>query len=123
MADPLDNLVPYQPGQSGNPAGRPKLTPEEKAVKKALKEMVKEYKEKLADALIDISPVLIAEALKGNITAIKEINDRVMGKPEQQTDITSGGEKINPIPILQIQCHQESTLEPKKPEETLVKPS
>lgn len=96
------NLIPYQPGQSGNPNGRPKLTPEQKAVKKAIKEMVKEYKEKLAEALVEISPILIAEALKGNIQAIKEINDRVMGKPEQQTDITSGGEKINPVPILNV---------------------
>lgn len=81
-----------------NPNGRPIETPEKKAVRKAMKEMIKDYKEKLAEALENISPVLIAEALKGNIPAIKEINDRVMGKPEQQTDITSGG---NPF-IIQI---------------------
>ena len=79
-----------------NRDGRPPETPEQKAKKKAMKEMIKEYKENLAEALENISPVLIAEAMKGNIQAIKEINDRVMGKPEQQMDVTSGG-KIIPI--------------------------
>lgn len=82
----------FKQGNAGG--GRPKETPEQKAVKKAMKEMIRDYKEKLAESLETISPVLIAEALKGNIQAIKEINDRVMGKPEQQTDITSGGKPI-----------------------------
>ena len=76
-----------------NKDGRPKETPEQKAKKKAMKEMIKDYKEKLAEALIEISPVLIAEALKGNIQAIKEINDRVMGKPEMKMT----GDLENPL--------------------------
>lgn len=94
-----DKQGKFVEGVSGNPAGggRPKETPEQKAKKKAMKEMIKDYKEKLAEALESISPVLIAEALKGNIQAIKEVNDRVMGKAEQKADITSRGEKIIPI--------------------------
>lgn len=83
----LKNLIPYKPGQSGNPNGRPKLTPEEKAVKKATKELIKDYTDKLADALPAISPVLIAQALGGNLIAIKEINDRVLGKPKETIDL------------------------------------
>jgi len=84
----------FIPGVSGNPDGRPPLTEEEKIVKKATKELVSEYKEKLAEALPLISPVLIAKAMEGDMQAIKEVNDRVMGKAEAKTDITSGGEKI-----------------------------
>lgn len=87
----------FIPGVSGNPDGRPPLTEEEKIVKKAQKELISEYKEKLAEALPLISPVLIAKAMEGDMQAIKEVNDRVMGKAEAKTDITSGGEKL---PIL-----------------------
>lgn len=83
----------------GNPGGpgRPPETEEQKIVKKAQKELITEYKEKLAEALPLISPILIAKAMEGDMSAIKEVNDRVMGKAEAKTDITSGGEKI---PIL-----------------------
>lgn len=87
----------FIPGVSGNPDGRPPMTEEEKIVKKATKELIKEYKEALGEALPLISPVLIAKAKEGDMQAIKEVNDRVMGKAEAKTDITSGGEKL---PIL-----------------------
>jgi len=44
--------------------------------------------DKLADALI-------TEALTGNIQALKEIGDRLDGKPRQQLDI--GGQEDNPL--------------------------
>lgn len=42
---------------------------------------------------------LIKECLKGNVVAIKEFGDRIDGKPMQktETDLTSGGEKIEGI--------------------------
>lgn len=86
----------FIPGVSGNPDGRPPLTEEEKIVKKATKELVSEYKEKLAEALPLISPVLIAKAMEGDMQAIKEVNDRVMGKAEAKTDITSNGKDLIP---------------------------
>lgn len=92
-----DEQGKFIPGVSGNPNGRPPETIEQKIMKKAVKELIAEYKEGLTDALAKIQPVLIAEALKGNMVAIKEINDRVMGKAEQKTDITSGGEALQPI--------------------------
>jgi hypothetical protein len=66
-------------------------------VKRAIKELVKEYKEDLAQVLPQIRPVIIKKALEGDNISIKEIHDRVMGKPEQQTDITSGGEALQPV--------------------------
>lgn len=93
----------FIPGVSGNLNGRPPMTEEEKIVKKATKEFIKEYKEQLGESLPLISPVLIAKALEGDIPAIKEIHDRVMGKSEQKTDITSGGERIMFLPAELIE--------------------
>ena len=77
--------------------GRPKDTEEDKIIKRAVKELVKEYKEDLAQILPQIKPVITKKALDGDMTAIKEIHDRVMDKSKQPTDITSDGEKINQL--------------------------
>lgn len=92
-----DELGRFIEGKSGNPNGRPIETEEKKLVKKATKEFIAEFKEKLGEALPLISPILVAKALEGDMTAIKEVNDRVMGKPEQRTDITTKG-----LPIIQL---------------------
>jgi uncharacterized protein YnzC (UPF0291/DUF896 family) len=85
-------------GISGNPEGSKPLTEEEKKLRKATKEYIEDYKNKLAEALPKISPILIAKALEGDIQAIKEINDRVIGKPKQP--ITGGDEDDNPIRLF-----------------------
>lgn len=86
----------WKPGQSGNPNGRPPMTPEEKLIKKAQRDFIKEYTESLKESLPLISPVLIAKAVEGDMQAIKEVNDRVMGKPKQVTDVNAKIETINP---------------------------
>ena len=73
----------FKPGISGNIEGRPPETSEEKALKKATKELIQDYKDKLAEALPKISPILIKKSIGGDIQAIKELHDRVMGKPPQ----------------------------------------
>ncbi len=85
-----------------NRDGRPPETPEDRIIKKATKEFIAEYKEKLGQALPLISPVLIAKAMEGDMQAIKEVNDRVMGKAEQHTDLTTNGKDI-PAPIINVQ--------------------
>ena len=85
----------YPKGVSGNPDGRPVDTPEKKIERKAIKQIVSEYKEKLADSLSLIEPVLVAKALDSDVSAIKEIHDRVMGKAQQNLDVMSGGEKLS----------------------------
>ena len=63
-----------------NRNGRPKLTKKQKIQKKALREVIKEYKEGLTLALPLIEPIIIKKAQKGDMVAIKEIHDRVMGR-------------------------------------------
>jgi hypothetical protein len=67
---------PFQMGNPGGP-GRPVLTLEQKLIKKAVKEHIREYEETLAEALPRISKVLIAQASRGNIKAIREIHQVV----------------------------------------------
>ena len=88
------------PGYTANPYGRKKETKEEKKIKKATKELIEDYKKKLAEALPKISPVLIAKAIAGNIEAIKEINNRVVGKPPQDFTINGEIEETHNIFIL-----------------------
>lgn len=83
----------FAPGTAPGP-GRNPDTLADKIIKKATKELIAEYKESLGEALPLIRPVIIAKALEGDMTAIKEIHDRVMDKAKQQTDITSKGESI-----------------------------
>lgn len=71
-------------GGAGGP-GRPKLTEEEKLMKREVKAYIKEHLEGLAESLPEIRPTLIQQAVQGNINAIKEIHDRVLGKPVQPT--------------------------------------
>src|SRR3990167_10992587 len=71
----------FGPNNVANPNGRPIETPEQKLIKKAAKEFIEEHKEQLAASLPKISPVLIEKALGGDMIAIKDIEDRVMGKP------------------------------------------
>lgn len=96
-----DNCIgtPFKEGfdERRNYDGRPKDTPEAKIIKKATKQLIEEYKESLGESLPLIKPIIIAKALEGDMTAIKEIHDRVMDKSKQPTDITSGGK-----PIIQI---------------------
>lgn len=87
----------FKPGVSGNPEGRQPMTPEQKLIKRATKELIAEYKEGLAQALPLISPVLIAKAASGDVPAIKELHDRIMGKAEQKTEMEIG---LKPTPIL-----------------------
>jgi len=77
--------------------GKSKETEADKIKKRAIKELIEEYRDGLAQALPDIRPVQIKKALEGDLTAIKNIEDRVLGKPEQKSDITSNGESINQV--------------------------
>ena len=72
----------FQPGQSGNPLGRPKWKLLSDTYRAKLAELVpgdkrgRNYAEAIADAAF-------AAALEGQIGAIQEIADRTEGKPAQ----------------------------------------
>ena len=60
--------------------GRPKITEEERLMKAEVKKYIENYLEGLTKSLPSIQPIIIDKALKGDMIAIKEIHDRVMGK-------------------------------------------
>lgn len=69
---------PFQPGQSGNPAGRPKSKPFADALRAALKDVGDD-----AEALKTVANALVVKARTGDVAAIKEIADRLDGKVPQ----------------------------------------
>lgn len=83
----LANLKPYKPGQSGNPAGRPKNT-----LTAAYRRMLgqpfpgdaagRTYAEVIAEAVG-------AKAARGEERAAKEIEDRVIGKARQHITLAA----------------------------------
>jgi hypothetical protein len=73
----------FQKGISGNPGGKKKGRPWRDAIERALKRRIAENDlqgiDKLADALID-------KGIAGDVIAIREIGDRLEGKPAQAVE-------------------------------------
>lgn len=65
---------PFRKGNPGGP-GRPALTESQKIVNKAVRDVIGEYRESLTEVLPDLSPVLKAKALEGDMQAIREIHE------------------------------------------------
>lgn len=83
---------PFQPGQSGNPNGRPKSKPFKKALSDALKAA-----EDDSEVLKAVALALVTKAKEGDVQAIKEIADRMDGKVTQPI----GGDDESP-PVKMI---------------------
>ncbi len=77
----LANLKPFKPGQSGNPAGRPKKALLSDALRRQLAIAAPGMPERTQAETI--AAALIAEAIAGNVQAIREVGDRTEGKPAQ----------------------------------------
>lgn len=80
---------PFQPGQSGNPNGRPKSRPFKDALERALKAAGADK-----DLLATVATALVSKASDGDVPAIKEIADRLDGKVAQAL---IGGEEDDPV--------------------------
>lgn len=111
MANPnpnLDNLTPFKPGQSGNPAGKPPGIPNAKTRYKRILELITEKTnpvtgetEKFTQLeLMDMA--IFNKALKGDLASYKEIMDRLEGRSAQSVDVTSGGEKLPTVIIENV---------------------
>ncbi|HKQ76703.1 MAG TPA: DUF5681 domain-containing protein [Blastocatellia bacterium] len=79
------NAQGFKAGQSGNSTGRPKVRTLSEHLRDRLKEQypgrsVTTYGRMVAEALV-------TEAIDGNVQAIREIFDRVEGKPKQVVDV------------------------------------
>jgi hypothetical protein len=75
----------FKKGESGNSAGRPKLTRLSEALRQQLSEEMPNAPERtVAEA---IARTLIREALSGSVSAAREIADRCEGRPKQSVDL------------------------------------
>ena len=79
---------PFQPGQSGNPNGRPKSKPFREAIQRALEEAGDDKA-----SLQAVATALVGKALLGDVPAIKELADRMDGKVAQAI---IGGDEEDP---------------------------
>jgi hypothetical protein len=87
----------FQPGQSGNPTGRPRTRGLVSALKAAVSQVLpngQTVEEIIADVLID-------EALNGKrrVVAINSIYDRIEGRPKQSIDVNEkrGAEALSKL--------------------------
>jgi len=97
-----ENLRPWQPGQSGNPGGRPKRKPLTDAYAALLDkpippDMARQLKldESTTYAQV-IAMSLVREAVKGKVNAAAEVADRVEGRITQPIS----GPDEGPIQII-----------------------
>lgn len=87
----------FKKGQSGNPKGRPK---KEESITSLLRDKLsKKTGESRKTAADQIAAKLVDMAISGNMDAIREISNRVYGRPKQTSEITTVGtiEIIPPI--------------------------
>lgn len=81
----------WQPGESGNPNGRP---PKGYAVTDVMRQMLEE-KPEIKKALM---AKLLEIALKGDLPAIREILDRLEGRAKQSVELS--GDEQNPLVVI-----------------------
>jgi hypothetical protein len=91
--------MPFQPGQSGNPGGsRPKELRVTTWIIKELDKLrkIEGYDEGVTYAQL-LAEKIVLKAMSADLDSlhyIKEVLDRVEGKPIQGTDVTSNGETV-----------------------------
>lgn len=79
-----ENLTPYQPGQSGNPSGKPPGTKNRATIIKEI--LALKTGDKTNEYIIN--DVLFKKAADGDLGAIKEIQDTVYGKIVDKSENT-----------------------------------
>jgi len=94
-----DNLKPaWKKGETGNPNGRPKGQRNYATIYREALEKIANTKGMTADEIETmIEEVGILKAMKGDFNFQRDIKDRLHGKAVNKTDITSGGEGIQPL--------------------------
>lgn len=112
------NLIPYKPGQSGNPKGRPKGS---KGIAATLRKYLKAKvnfqnpitKKEGRMSAYDIMAIrLIVSAMSGNLKAIGQIYERLEGKPKQDIGVSGSlemSEWAKLTPAQRMKKFEEST--------------
>lgn len=91
----------FKPGQSGNPAGKPKGIPNSATRMRRLLELTQNLTNPVTGdiegftVMEQLDMKLIQMARGGDLRAIQEILNRLEGRPRESVDVTTGGEKIN----------------------------
>ena len=115
----------FKPGQSGNPAGRPKGLPNTKTRLIRLLSLVEKIKNPVTGVvegftiLEQLDLRQIERARKGDLKSYKEIIDRLEGRAAQTVDLTSQGRELRPMAFFDLNPDPE--LKPKKRKPKVVK--
>ena len=95
MADKLDNLIPSEKGESGNPNGRPKGSKNRSTIARRWMEVNQSLKNPLTSETELMSQedlmtlALIKKAREGDVAAYKALMDSGYGSPVQQIEQTN----------------------------------
>jgi hypothetical protein len=103
-----ENIEPhkFQKGESGNPNGRPKGVRNRSTLVREWLEVKQKAKNPITGQTEDLEQqdlmtlALIKKAREGDVQAYRELMDSAHGKIEQKTDITSKGQKIFEVKIV-----------------------
>jgi hypothetical protein len=88
------------PGNTANPAGRPEGSISVvSAIKKKLQECPEGKQKTYLHYLVE--KIMKKAVIDDDVSMIKDIIDRVDGKPQQRTDLTTGGKEL-PQPLLNL---------------------
>jgi uncharacterized protein DUF5681 len=91
------NPYAFKPGQSGNPAGRPKSRPLSEAYRALLSQPLKDDPTRtVADV---VAAAMVQNAFAGDVAAAKELADRTEGKAKQGIDLTVGERVSGPLEL------------------------
>jgi uncharacterized protein DUF5681 len=109
----------FKPGVSGNPAGRPKS----RALSEELRARLREQYPGKDDATYAtmVARKLIDLAVAGEIPAIKEVFDRVEGKPRQAIDLSTDERKRRMVTDAVERLMDETGMDRDQAEEELTK--
>src|SRR3990167_11021634 len=87
----------FKPGVSGNPAGKPKGAISLVAILKEKLSEVPEGADKKTYAQLLIQRMMSIALKDGDVGMIKDMIDRIDGKPQGYLDHTTHGEKLNGV--------------------------
>lgn len=91
----------FPKGQSGNPGGRPSERPWREALLLALNERTGKKKTD-PKKLRKVADAVVAAAIDGDVTAAREIGDRLDGKPTQAITGAEGGPVEHIIEVVYV---------------------
>ena len=95
--------TPFKPGESGNPAGRPKGSKNFNTLfVNAVKRIAETNKVKPEEIDLNMITQAIEKATDGDFKFFQYIYDRRFGKPLNKIDLTSDKEKITDIKVTYV---------------------